>query len=421
MVHADSSVLIIVLIVLVCLSAFFSGSETGIVSLNRYRLRHLAKKNHRAAKRVEKMLARPDRVLGMILIGNTFANVFAAAIATVLAVRWFGAYGAVIASFGLTAVLLIFSETAPKTLAVMYPERVAFPASWTLNLLLKIFYPVVWVVNMLANGLLRLLGIKLNRDGLEPLSMEELRSLVNEATGKISSSYQNMLLRILDLEHETVDDVMVPRNEIYGVDIEQPWGKIEDSLVNCLHRYVPLYCENIDQVMGMLSVRKALKLLAKGELDKNMLLHLSEEIYFIPETAPLNKQLVHFQQQQKYIGMVVDEYGDIQGIICLKDIVEEVVGEFEQGIGQMDREICPQGDGSYMLDGGVNLRDVNRIMGWQLPVDGPKTLSGLMIEELEMMPGGKLCMRIQGYPLEVIKLSGKTIQLVRVWPNKRIS
>lgn len=367
------------------------------------------------------MLARPDRVLGMILIGNTFANVFAAAIATVLAVRWFGAYGAVIASFGLTAVLLIFSETAPKTLAVMYPERVAFPASWTLNLLLKIFYPVVWVVNMLANGLLRLLGIKLNRDGLEPLSMEELRSLVNEATGKISSSYQNMLLRILDLEHETVDDVMVPRNEIYGVDIEQPWGKIEDSLVNCLHRYVPLYCENIDQVMGMLSVRKALKLLAKGELDKNMLLHLSEEIYFIPETAPLNKQLVHFQQQQKYIGMVVDEYGDIQGIICLKDIVEEVVGEFEQGIGQMDREICPQGDGSYMLDGGVNLRDVNRIMGWQLPVDGPKTLSGLMIEELEMMPGGKLCMRIQGYPLEVIKLSGKTIQLVRVWPNKRIS
>ncbi|MDF1796417.1 MAG: HlyC/CorC family transporter [Coxiellaceae bacterium] len=419
MLHADSSVLIIVLVVLILVSAFFSGSETGIVSLNRYRLRHLAKKKHRAAKRVEKMLSRPDRVLGMILIGNTFANVFAAAIATVLAVRWFGSYGAVIASFGLTAILLIFSETAPKTLAVMYPERVAFPASWTLSFLLKTFYPVVWVVNLLANGFLRLLGIKLNRDGLEPLSMDELRSLVNEATGKISSSYQSMLLRILDLEHETVDDVMVPRSEIYGVDIEQPWGKIEECLVNCVHRYVPLYCENIDQVMGMVSVRKALKLLAKGELDKNMLLHLSEDIYFIPETAPLNKQLVHFQQQQKYIGMVVDEYGDIQGVICLKDIVEEVVGEFEQGIGQMDREIRPQGDGSYILDGGVNLRDVNRIMGWHLPVEGPKTLSGLMVEELEMMPNGKLCMRIVGYPLEVIKLSGKTIQLVRIWPNKR--
>ncbi len=421
MLHADSSVLITILIVLIFVSAFFSGSETGIVSLNRYRLRHLAKKKHSAAKRVEKMLSRPDRVLGMILIGNTFANVFAAAIATVLAVRWFGAYGAVIASFGLTVVLLIFSETAPKTLAVMYPERVAFPASWTLKLLLKVFYPVVWVVNTLANGFLRIFGVKLNRGGLEPLSMEELRSLVNEATGKISSSYQHMLLRILDLEHETVDDVMIPRNEIYGVDIEQPWGKIEESLVNCVHRYVPLYCENIDQVMGMVSVRKALKLLAKGELDKNMLLHLSEDIYFIPETAPLNKQLVHFQQQQKYIGMVVDEYGDIQGVICLKDIVEEVVGEFEQGIGLMDREIRPQGDGSYILDGGVNIRDVNRIMGWQLPVEGPKTLSGLMVEELEMMPNGKLCMRIVGYPLEVIKLSGKTIQLVRMWPNKRNS
>ncbi|MDF1760881.1 MAG: HlyC/CorC family transporter [Coxiellaceae bacterium] len=421
MLHADSSVLVTILIVLIFVSAFFSGSETGIVSLNRYRLRHLAKKKHPAAKRVEKMLSRPDRVLGMILIGNTFANVFGAAIATVLAVRWFGAYGAVIASFGLTVVLLIFSETAPKTLAVMYPERVAFPASWTLKLLLKIFYPVVWVVNMLANGFLRIFGVKLNRGGLEPLSMEELRSLVNEATGKISSSYQHMLLRILDLEHETVDDVMIPRNEIYGVDIEQPWGKIEESLVNCVHRYVPLYCENIDQVMGMVSVRKALKLLAKGELDKNMLLHLSEDIYFIPETAPLNKQLVHFQQQQKYIGMVVDEYGDIQGVICLKDIVEEVVGEFEQGIGLMDREIRPQGDGSYILDGGVNIRDVNRIMGWHLPVEGPKTLSGLMVEELEMMPNGKLCMRIVGYPLEVIKLSGKTIQLVRMWPNKRNS
>lgn len=419
MLTTHSSILVIILIVLVLVSAFFSGSETGIVSLNRYRLRHLAKKNNRAAKRVERLLSRPDRVLGMILIGNTFANVFAAAIATVLAVRWWGSYGALIASIGLTAILLIFSETAPKTLAVMHPERVAFPASLVLQFLLRLFYPVVLVVNVLANGFLRCFGVRLRRGGIEPLSLDELRSLVNEASGKISTSYQNMLLRILDLEQETVDDVMIPRNEIYGIDVEQPWDSIEQRLVNCEHRYVPLFCENIDQVMGMVSVRRALKLLARGELDKHMLMHLCEDIYFIPETAPLSKQLVHFQQQEKYIGMVVDEYGDIQGVICLKDIVEEVVGEFEQGIGQLDREIRPQGDGSFILDGGVNLRDVNRIMNWHLPVEGPKTLSGLMIEELESMPNGKLCMRIAGYPLEVIKLSGKTIQLVRIWPNHR--
>ncbi len=419
MLTTHSSVLIVLLIVLVLVSAFFSGSETGIVSLNRYRLRHQAKKKHRSAMRVERLLARPDRVLGVILIGNTFANVFAAAIATVLAVRWWGSYGAFIASIGLTAILLIFSETAPKTLAVMHPERVAYPASWVLKGLLVLLYPIVWTVNFLANGLLRCFGVSLKKHGFDALSLEELRSLVNEASGKISSSYQTMLLRILDLEQETVDDVMVPRNEIYGIDVEQPWGIIEQRLVNCEHRYVPLFCENIDQVVGMVSVRRALKLLARGELDKNMLMRLAEDIYFIPETAQLSKQLAHFQQQEKYIGLVVDEYGDIQGVVCLKDIVEEVVGEFEQGIGQLDREIRPQGDGSFVLDGGVNLRDANRIMGWQLPVDGPKTLSGLMIEELEAMPHGKLCIRIAGYPFEVIKLSGKTIQLVRIWPKRR--
>lgn len=418
---ASSLTLIIALVVLVVLSGFFSGSETGMVSLNRYRLRHLAKKNHKAAIRVERLLSRPDRILGVILIGNTFANVLASAIATVLAVRWAGELGAFLATVILTVVLLVFSETAPKTFAVMQPERVAYPASLILQWLLRIFYPVVWLINMLANGVLRLFHVPLHRRSVEPLNSDELRSVVNEASGKISSSYQEMLLRILDLECETVADVMVPRSEIYGIDVEQPWDKIVERLVNCPHRYAPLYCEHIDQVMGMVSIRHALKRLAAGQLDKHELMQLSKDIYFIPETAPLNKQLVYFQQQEKYVGMVVDEYGDIQGVISLKDIVEEVVGEFEQGMRQGGEEIQPQSDGSYLLDGGLNLREANRIMGWELPITGPKTLSGLMIEELESMPTSRLCMRISGYPLEVIRLSGKTIQTVRFWPERRVS
>lgn len=421
MFSASSLTLVIALVVLVILSGFFSGSETGMVSLNRYRLRHLAKKNHKAAIRVERLLSRPDRILGVILIGNTFANVLASAIATVLAVRWAGEFGAFLATVILTVVLLVFSETAPKTFAVMQPERVAYPASLILQWLLRIFYPVVWLINMLANGVLRLFHVPLRGHSVEPLNSDELRSVVNEASGKISSSYQEMLLRILDLECETVADVMVPRSEIYGIDVEQPWDKIVERLVNCPHRYAPLYCEHIDQVMGMVSIRHALKRLAAGQLDKHELMQLSKDIYFIPETAPLNKQLVYFQQQEKYVGMVVDEYGDIQGVISLKDIVEEVVGEFEQGMRQGGEEIQPQSDGSYLLDGGLNLREANRIMGWELPITGPKTLSGLMIEELESMPTSRLCMRISGYPLEVIRLSGKTIQTVRFWPERRVS
>lgn len=413
-------VLIVVLILLILLSAFFSGSETGMISINRYRLRHLAKKNHPAAQRVEKLLARPDRILGVILIGNTFANTLAAAIATMLAVHWIGEVGALLATILLTIILLIFSETAPKTFAVMHPERVAYPASRVLQWFLYVLYPVVWLVNTVVNALLKCLRVPFQGRALEPLNSEELRSIVNEATGKISASYQEILLRILDLECETVSDAMIPRNEIYGIDVEQPWDKIVERLFNCPHRYAPLYCERLDQVIGMISMRKVLKRLAFNQLSKHELMQLAEDIYFIPETAPLSKQLLYFQQQEKYVGMVVDEYGDIQGIICLKDIMEEIVGEFEQGFRQGGEAIQPKPDGSYLLDGAINLRELNRIMGWEFPISGPKTLSGLMIEYLESMPTSRLCMRIAGYPIEVIKLHRKTIQTVRVWPNQRM-
>jgi Mg2+/Co2+ transporter CorB len=417
-VHAYSDpFLFILLIILVVISAFFSGSETAMTSINRYRLRHLSRKNHKGALRVEQLIQRPDRMLGVILLGNTFANILASAVATVLAVHLWGDVGVIIATVVLTLVILIFSETAPKTLALIYPERVAYPASLVLRALLFILYPFVWFVNAIANGFLRGCRVTIKSRGNDPLNSEELRSVVNEAKGKISSGYHEMLLRILDLEHETIEDAMIPRSDIYGVDVEQPWDRVVEQLLGCPHRYVPLFIENIDQALGMLSVRRALTALAAGTLNKQSLMKIADEIYFIPDTGKLSVQLHHFQQQQRYIGLVVDEYGDIQGIVSLKDIVEEIVGEFEQGAEQTQLQIREQADNSVVVDGGMYLRDLNRMTGWELPTDGPKTLSGLMMEHLEIMPQEKMGIRIAGYPMEIERLRSNTVDRVRVYPQ----
>lgn len=412
-----SLLLVAILVFLILLSGFFSGSETGMTSLNRYRLRHMARKNHPGAKRVERLMQRPDRLLGVILLGNTFANILASAMATLLAAQYWGDTGVWIATVVLTLIILIFSETAPKTLAVLYPERVAYPASPILAFLLIVLYPLVWLINTVANALLKLFGVQVGKRSSEPLNHEELRSVVNEAKGKISSSYQDMLLRILDLEQETVEDAMIPRADIYGIDVEQSWDNIVAKLIACPHRYVPLYVENIDQALGMVSIRRALTLLANQKLDKPALLQIVEDIYFIPDTGKLSQQLRNFQRLRRYVGMVVDEYGDIQGMVSLKDIVEEIVGEFEQGANDEGDLISIEDDGSVLVDGGIYIRDLNRITEWDLPVAGPKTLSGLIIEYLEMMPQSRMSVRIQGYPMEIEELAGNTIQKVRVWPD----
>lgn len=411
-------VMAVLLVVLICMSGFFSGSETGMMSLNRYRLRHLARKKNRNAMRIMRLLERPDRLLGVILIGNTFANVLASAIATVIAAHYFGDLGIAVATILLTLVILIFSEAAPKTFAALHSEKVATIVSLPLRVLLIILYPLVILINGMANAFLGLFRVRVGKRGVEPLSAEELRSVVNEATGKISPSYQQILLQILDLESVTVEDVMVPRNDIYGIDLSREWDKILDQLAVCPHSHVPLYRESIDQVCGILNVRKVLAVMQHKKIDKHDLTQLADKVYFVPEGALLNRQLLNFQDQQRAFGLVVDEYGDIQGLVTLQDILEEIVGEFAADVDETARAISKQKDGSFLVDASMSVRDLVRQTQWKLPIDGPKTLSGLIIEELEIIPKPGISTNIAGYPMQVEKVKNNRVRVVRVWPDK---
>lgn len=411
-----------ILFFLVILSAFFSSSETGMMSLNRYRLRHLVRKGDKKAKRIAKLLERPDRLLGVILLGNTFANIMASSVATVIAVHYFGDVGVLVTTIALTVVILIFAEAAPKTYAALHPLRMAYLASFMLKLLLQIFYPIIFVINAIANSFLRLFGIHIRRHGIDPLSAEELRTVVHEATGKISSNYQQMLLRILDLEQATVEDVMIPRGEITGINLEDSWEDILKQLMVCDHQYVPLYRDSIDKVCGMLNLRKILVSLQQQTFSKETMISLADKVYFIPEGALTSKQLLNFQNEQRTVGLVVDEYGDIQGLVSLQDILEEIVGEFSCDVEDISRLVKKQRDGSFLVSGNIPVRELNRIASWDLPTDGPKTLSGLIIEYLETIPTEGVAARVEGYPMEVVQVSGNRIRQVRVWPElKNIS
>jgi Mg2+/Co2+ transporter CorB len=409
-------VLSITLFFLIALSAFFSATETGIMALNRYRLRHAARQNDPRAKRVLNLLTRPDRLLGVVLIGNTFSNVFASAITTILTGHYFGEFGVFIVSIMLTLVLLIFSESTPKTLAALYPEKIALPASGILKFLLKLLYPLVWIINTIGNGILFLFGAKLEPAALESLSVDELRTLLVETKGKISITYKKMLLKILDLEQVTIDEIMVPRSEIFGIDLDENWEEIVKNLFECSYSSVPLYKGDINNSQGMLKLKQVLIALQHKTLDKSELLKLAEEIYFVPQDASSNQMLLNFRDQKQTIGLVVDEYGDIQGLITLQNILEEIVGEFTQDV-QLNRLITPQKDGSYLVDGSADIRDLNEKMDWRLPTDGPRTLSGLIVEYLETIPISAICTRIAGYPIEVLRMGRTTIKLIRIWPQ----
>ena len=389
-----------------------------MMSLNRYRLRHLAKNKHKSALRVEKLLSRPDRLIGLILIGNNMVNILASAIATLIAIRLFGDYGVVVATVGLTIVVLIFAEVTPKTLAALYPERVAFPASLLLKPLMVILYPAVWTINALSNGLLRLFRINPHGKDDTAISSEELRTIVNEAGALIPRRHQDMLISILDLEKVTVDDIMVPRNEIYGIDITQDWRTISRRLMQSPHTKVLLYRDNIDDALGFIHARDALRLLAREEFSKSNLMRALRELYYIPEATPLNVQLVKFQRNKERIGLIVDEYGDIQGLVTLDDILEEIVGDFTTTISPtLSDEIKPQEDGSYLIEGTASIRDINKELDWKLPNDGPRSLNGLILEYLEDIPEANIGLRVAGYPIEILEVENNMVKLVRILPH----
>lgn len=421
--NISTQMLYIVLGILILISAYFSGSETGMMSLNRYRLRHLEKEKHKGAKRVSKLLKRPDRLIGLILIGNNLVNIAAASIATIIGIRYFGdVYGMLVSTVVLTLVILIFAEVTPKTLAALYPEKIAFPSSILLTLLLKILFPLVIAVNWITNGILMLLGISSEQREQHSLSSEELRTVVNESGALLHEQDQSMLMSILDLDKVSVEDIMIPRSELVGIDVNDDWKKIQKQLTQSNHTRVLLYRDNIDDVVGYIHARDALKLLSKSQFTKATLLRAVRELYFIPEGTPLNIQLLKFQHAKERLGLVVDEYGDIQGLVTLEDILEEIVGDFTTTMTPTpSEEVTLQPDGSYLVDGSASIRDINKEMTWQLPTDGPKTLNGLIIEHLEDIPQNNISVRIAGYPIEIVEVSNNRIKIVRVMPEFFVS
>ncbi|MBF7052785.1 HlyC/CorC family transporter [Halomonas sp. KAO] len=404
------------LFLLVCLSAFFSSSETGMMSINRYRLSHRVSSGEARAQRVARLLARPDRLIGVILIGNNFVNNLAASIATIIAIHFLGdVTGPAVATAALTITILIFAEVTPKTYAAVKPDRIAFPASLVLEPLLKLLYPLVWLVNVISNGLLRLIGVRsIDGDG-DNLTRDELRTVVHEAGTLIPHRHQAMLLSILDLENVTVNDIMVPRHEVIGINLDDDLDDILTQIRTSQHTRLPVYKGDINNIIGLLHLRNAARFLSRGEVTKAAIVQEAREPYFIPESNPLHTQLLHFQQQKRRIGIVVDEYGDVEGLVTLEDILEEIVGEFTTGVAGMQEDIRHQEDGSVVIEGTANIRDINKSLGWQLPTDGPKTLNGLILEHLEGFPEGPTSLQVGDVRMEIQAVRDNLITAARCW------
>jgi Mg2+/Co2+ transporter CorB len=413
------NILIAALVVMILLSAFFSGSETAMMSLNRYRLRHLVKNKHRGAMLTQALLSRPDRLIGLILLGNNFVNIAASSLTTIIFYRLMGETGIAIGAGLLTLVILIFGEVTPKTLAIMHPERIAFPVAYVLTLLLRLMYPIVWLTNGISNSLIKIFGITPQETAMQQLSRDELRTVVNEAGALIPRRHQRMLLSILDLEHVTVEDIVIPRSDIVGIDLDNDLDEILRLLTTSQHTRLPVYRENIDNVLGIIHVRNALHLIAQKNLTKETLQDIAREAYFVPEGTSLHTQLLNFQRQKRRIALVVDEYGDILGLVTLEDILEEIVGEFTTDSSTTLRDIHPQEDGSFLVDGSITVRELNRLTDWGLPTDGPKTLNGLIIEHMEFIPEPGTSLLIAGYPVEIVQTSANAVKTAKIYPALR--
>lgn len=386
-----------------------------MMSLNRYRLKHLAKGGHRGAKLAYELLQRPDRLISVILIGNNFVNIMASAIATIIAIELWGNAGIAVATGLLTLVILVFAEVAPKTLANAKPEKIAFPAAFVLKPLLQVLYPIVWLINIVSQKLLSTLGVNLNDDDADQLSRDELRTVVNESGTMIPKRHRTMLLSILDLEQVTVDDIMIPRNEIAGINIEEDIDDIIEDLRSSQHTRLPVYRGDLNNPIAMLHSRNALRFITGDEeKTKAALLQYAADPYFVPEGTQLHTQMGNFQKIKRRQGLVVDEYGDVKGLVTLEDILEEIVGEFTTDLAASSQDIHPQGDGSYFIDGSSTIREINRILKWNLPTDGPKTLSGLIVEHLEFFPNAPICFKKGGYIIEVKQMKDNMIKTARV-------
>ncbi|RUT66456.1 magnesium/cobalt efflux protein [Morganella morganii] len=416
--HVSTSTLIIILILLVIISAYFSASETGMMTINRYRLRHQAKQGNRSARRVERLLEKPERLLSLILIGNNLVNIVASALGTIVGMRLYGNAGVAIATGVLTFVILVFAEVMPKTIAALYPQQVAFPSSFLLRPLAKICLPVVWAFNAITLILMRCIGIRGTVIRSDAVSKEELKTIVNESKSKLSRRNQDMLISILDLDKISVDEVMVPRTEIIGIDINDDWKSILRQLTHSPHGRIVLYRDSLDDAIGMLRVREAYRLMIeKQEFTKQMLIKAADKVYFVPDSTPLNLQLVNFQRNNEKVGLVVDEYGDIQGLISVEDILEEIVGDFTTSMSpSLAEEVTRLPDGTLLIEGSANIREINKALNLALPEEGARTINGLLLEELGDIPTLNTLVAIGHYQFEVVAIGENVIKTVKLSP-----
>jgi len=403
---------------MVILSALFSSSETGMMALNKFRLKHKVKQGHKGAIKAQKLLKKPDRLLGVILLGNNFVNIFASSIATIIAMRLMGEAGIALAAGILTLVILIFAEVAPKTLAALYPEKIAFPAAYVLDPLLKLLSPLVWFVNFFANNFLRLFGVKVKHQDSDQhaLSKEELQTLINEATGRLPKHYRSMLTGIMQLETITVEDVMIPKQDIYGIDVNEPLDTIVKRIMKSPFTRIPVYRDNMDdELIGIINLRKMLPILTKPNLSLKDIIKATRPGYFIPETTTLNIQLSKFNKHKRHMALIVDEYGNLQGLLTLEDLLEEIVGKFTtDNREKIFNTIKTHKDGSITFDASEFIRDVNKTYQFDLPTDGPKTLNGLIQEELETLPAEGTCLKIGNYTIEVVETSNHAIEQIKL-------
>lgn len=417
--HVSTSTLIIILVLMVLVSGWFAGSETGMMTLNRYKLRHNAKQGNRAARRVEKLLAKPDRLISLVLIGNNLVNILASSLATIVGIRLYGNAGVAIATGILTFVVLVFAEVLPKTIAALYPEKVAYPSSFLLAPLQVIMMPVVWLLNSITRILMRMVGIKTQGAVNSALSKEELRTIVHESRSLMSRRNQDMLLSVLDLEKVTVDDIMVPRNDIVGINVNDDWKSIIRQLTHSPHGRIVLFRDTLDDAVGMLRVREAWRMMnEKKEFTKENLLRAADEIYYVPQGTALNLQLVKFQRNKKKAGLVVDEYGDIKGLVTIEDILEEIVGDFTTSMSpSLAEEVLPQTDGSVLVDGSANIREINKAFNWHLPEDGARTINGMLLEALEDIPQVNTRVQIDHYAIDILDVQDNMVKQTRITPQ----
>lgn len=409
--------LFITLAILILMSGFFSGSETALMTLNRYRVKSLADNGHKGAKLALKLLSRPDRLLGLILLGNNIVNIFAATLATIIAIRLYGDIGIAIAPLVLAFVILVFAEVTPKTLAALKPEKIAFPAAFVYTLIAIPLYPFVWLVNIFSNTLLRFIGIHADKEIKPELSAEELRAVVIESKHFMPQAHANMLLGILDLAQVTVEDIMIPRNEITGIDLNDDWNDIVHQITHGQRTRVPVFHDSIDNTIGVLHLRKVLNLFSRDELNIKTLKGLIAPAYYIPAGATLNRQLLNFKDNRRRTGLVVDEYGSIQGLVTLEDILEEIVGQFTTDSPTRSLGLHKTEDNSYLIDGNTHIREINRALGWSLPADGPKTLNGLILEHMEMIPKNGTSLMMDNYTIEITRTTNNAVQTAKVTNN----